>query len=203
MEKDYKDLIKKHVKINKPLYYLNEDRVFDIFCSGKAINFDSKRPKFDFSKIPQYPIYMEDIAKEMSGYVKRTELEHSFNVCFGDHGNGMFFAYDLARSLNRSMDLGFRAVYSGFDMKTGLPKGLSEDNESKLYDCDSVLITYPSTQKPEALENMINAVPTKFLTKNKPIAGILVFVNILPESRKIKKIKQEYNFHSIVDIDFS
>jgi hypothetical protein len=201
MEKDYKDLIKKHVKINKPLYYLNEDKIFDIFCSDKAINFDSKKPKFDLFKISQYPYYMKEISKEMLGYVKKKELEHKFNVCFGDYGNGMFFAYDLARSLNRSMDLGFREVYAGFDEKTDLPKGLEKDSE--LTDTDSVLITCSSTQKPEALENMIEAVPTKFFTKKKHIAGILVFANILPESRKIRKIKEKYNFHSIVDIDLS
>ena len=67
-----------------------------------------------------------------------------------------------------------------------------------------VLITYPTTQKPEALETMIKTVPSKgLLKKEKAIAGILVFANILPESENIKKIKEKYNFHSIVDIDLS
>jgi hypothetical protein len=200
MEREYRDLIKEHVKINEPLYYLNEDRIFDMFCADKAINFCSKKPEFDFQKIAQYPYSMREMSKEMLKYVRETELEHKFNVCFGDHGNGMFFAYDLARDLNSYSNRGFRAVYSGFDEKTGLPKGLEKD--SKLDRGDSVLITYPSTQRPEALENMMGAV-SESPVKKKHIYGILVFANILPESRKIKKIKEKYNFHSIVDIDFS
>jgi hypothetical protein len=207
IDTNYVNKIKERVRSNV-LYFLKEDEVLDMFCSDRAINFQSKKLELDFFKIAQYPYWMKKISQEMLGYIKGNQLDKKFNVCFGDHGNGMWFAYDLARDLYSHSNGGFRAVYSDFDEKTGLPKrglsSLSNEEDNEWHFRDKVLITYPTTQKPEALETMIKSVPsTEFFSRKKLIAGILVFANILPESENIKKIREKYNFHSIVDIDLS
>lgn len=205
MKKDYLERVKEVVKTNK-LFSLKEDDLWEILDKSKAVIFDghfellSKKHSdmfFRFATISQYPSFLAKISKELIKCLKDSENLSNIDVVLGPTSQGMFFAYDIARELTDITDnKTTRAVYSLIDKDNGRPieelaKGFRiEPNEN-------VLIVNDMTSTGGGIETLIR------LTEKAgaKVIGICVFANRGINEKKVKKIKNNYDFHSVIDLN--
>lgn len=201
MERKYLDRIRKVVSINK-LHYLNEDDVFDILNKTKPMIFDGHFELisenhsdmfFRFAPISLKPFYLARISKEMTAMLRNKKTNTNIDVVISPASQGMFFAYDIARELNR--EFGTRAVYTTINEDTGytekvLVKGFEIKQKEK------VLIVNDMTSTGKSLQKFIELVQES----NAQIVGICVFADLGIDTPLTRKIRNEYDFHTIIKL---
>lgn len=200
----YLEKIKKVVSIND-LCFLKEDDIWEILDTSKAIIFDghfelvSNRHTdifFRFAAISQYPSFVAKISKELVAWLKESEIS-KIDVVLGPSSQGLFFAYDIARELNGTM--GTRAVYAAINKKTGRPvEKLIEGFEIKPN--EKVLVVNDMTTTGEGLETLTRLAEKEYPGK---VIGVCLFANRGIDEEIVSKVKNNYNFHSIIDLKLS
>ncbi|MDP2045551.1 MAG: phosphoribosyltransferase family protein [Deltaproteobacteria bacterium] len=202
MSNNYVEKIKRFVVI-KELHLLTEQDIWEIFDKSKAIILDghfellSKNHTdtfFRFSQISQFPYLVAKISKELVAWLKQSYEGSEIDVVLGPASQGMFFAYDIAREFNG--EKGTRAVYAGINRDTGRPTGkLIEGFEIKPN--ENVLIVNDMTTTGSGLEILIRMAEER----NAKVVGVCIFANRGLHEPKVDNIKNNYNFHSVIDLN--
>jgi orotate phosphoribosyltransferase len=211
MESNYVEKIKRYVGINK-LYRLTHDDIWEIFDTSKAIIIDghfellSKKHTdtfFRFSLISQFPYLVAKISKELVSWLQNDYHGPKIDVILGPTSQGMFFAYDMAREYSGENKT--RAVYAEIDKETGRPtKRIVDGKPTGLFVAgfgikkgENVLVVNDMTTTGSGLEILINTVKNN----DANVVGVCVFGNRGINESKIKTIKNNYMFHSIIELN--
>lgn len=199
MDKSYEELVREITQINK-LYSISEGELLEILDVSKALLFNGHFELLSdihtdiflrFSLIAQYPWLMSRISREMLKWIDEEDVGN-IDVILGTSRAGKWFAYDIARELNGKMKS--RAVYAKNDEKTGYPmKELLDGFYIKKN--DRVLIVNDLTTTGTGLLNLIDLVESY----SGKVVGICVFASRAHHVERLKKIIDEYKFHSIVE----
>ena len=201
MEKSYEDLVREITKIDG-LYSINEEELLEIFFISKSLMFNGHFELLSeihtdtflrFSLIAQYPWLMSRISREMLQWIEQENIGQ-IDVVLGTSRAGKWFAYDIARELNGKMRS--RAVYAKTDDKTGYPmKELMDGFTIKKN--ERVLIVNDLTTTGTGLGKLIDLAESY----NGKIVGICVFASRAQQAQTLKKLTNDYKFHSIVQFD--
>jgi orotate phosphoribosyltransferase len=202
MDNNYVDRIKNYVNINE-LYYLTEQDIWEILDKSKAIILDGHFELlshnhtdtfFRFSQISQFPYLVAKISKELVAWINISYGGPKIDVVLGPTSQGMFFAYDIARELNGQQ--GTRAVYAGIDRETGRPTGsLIEGFE--INPDENILIVNDMTTTGSGLEILIKIAEDKGAN----VVAVCIFGNRGIDEDRVKRIKNNYKFHSVIDLN--
>lgn len=201
MDKSYRDLVRGVTKVNR-LYSINEDDLFEILYASKALMFNGHFELLSnihtdaflrFALIAQYPWMMSRISKEMLGWIDETNIG-GIDIVLGTSRAGKWFAYDIARELNGKMKC--RAVYSKTDTETGYPMKELLDGFI-IRKKERVLIVNDLTTTGTGLCNLIDLAESY----NAIVVGICVFASRAHGAKCLERIENNYNFHSIVELD--
>ncbi len=196
----YLERVKNVVNISD-LCFLKEDDIWDTLDTSKAIIFDGHFELisnmhtdmfFRFASISQYPSYVAKISKELVAWLKHEDIPE-IDVVIGPSSQGLFFAYDIARELNGTK--GTRAAYAAIDKKGRPTNELVEGFEIK--PGEKVLVVNDLTTTGEGLDTLISLAEEK----SGQVVGVCLFANRGIGVQKVKKIKNEYKFHSIIDLN--
>ncbi|KJU87075.1 orotate phosphoribosyltransferase [Candidatus Magnetobacterium bavaricum] len=208
MDKTYLERVKGIVTINEP--HLNaEEKIWDILDTSKALTFDGhfkllsgnhSDTFFRFDAITLFPYLVSMISKEMLQWLYSANLPLKIDVVLGPASHGMFFAYDMARELNRqatkeNRDMNTRAVYTAVDEENGYPLGFCLDG-FEINPRENVLVVNDMTTTGNGIETLIN-----LAERNRAkVLGVCLFANRGNNEKKIDRIKSKYLFHSIIDL---
>jgi len=199
-EKTYNELLQEITIVNE-LFRLKEEDIFEILYETKPIFFKghfellSGRHSdvfFRFALIAQRPWLMKKISKEMIGWVTDSKPEiGQIDVVLGTSRAGMLFAYDIARELNGKLKT--RAVYAKSEPESGYPLPILLEGFN-IKRKERVLIVNDITTTGTGIKILIDLAKSY----GGEVVGICLFGDRALDEPKVKQIKEEYNFHSIV-----
>ncbi|MFA4817961.1 MAG: phosphoribosyltransferase family protein [Parcubacteria group bacterium] len=189
---DYQKRLEEVVSINNP-YGLTEKNIREMLLETKPVIFGGHLEFLGFHSegylrmqaINQYSRYSTKIGDEIASWADKNFPK--FNVALSPAGQGMHIAHDLAKTK------GVRAAYANIEPETGRPTNEFWDG-SRINPGDKVVIVNDINVTGESLRRLIELAESR----GAEVLGACVFADM---SGGQADIKQEYPFHSVINLN--